>query len=283
MPKKDVLARINALYDDLSESQKRIADFVLDNPKDSAYISIGEMAVRTSTSPATVSRFSIKMGCDGYVDFQQSIYYEEVQTVPFSSMKNLFRKTAEEEERENALKWTIQQNCSLLEQFYTPALEETLKRVRDIIRNSRRVFVIGMGSSYTVAYYLTFMLRRMRENVILLGQTDSGLTSQLNELSEKDCLVTVTYSRYTKITCEIINFFREKECPIVAFTDDKNSVLSRKVTEIIKAPKDDFYAPVAAIAACSALLELLRREDAENMLKRMEEQNKIAEKLELYQ
>ena len=282
MEKDNILTVIQNEYEFLTSKQKRIADYVLNHPRESANLSISAMSERTQTSAATISRFTIRVGCAGYADFQNMIYEEETNTVAFSSLKNRL-KTMDGESQENPLLMGIKNSIGLLESLYTPNMIEALNRTADTIWGARHVYIIGMGSSYAVAFYIGFMLRRMRTDVIILDRMDSGLSSCLADLNQEDCLIAVAYSRYTKITCKLLSYYKKQNVPIVVITDAYSSQVSRLAREILVAPRDDYFTPTSAMVLCSVIFELLRRKDAAKMLDSMERQDRIAVELDLYQ
>lgn len=62
-----------------SESEKMIADFLLENYRSVAAMSTRQLAKKTYTSPSTIVRFSQKMGFEGYMDFKVQFLAEIVQ------------------------------------------------------------------------------------------------------------------------------------------------------------------------------------------------------------
>ena len=54
-----------------------------------------------------------------------------------------------------------------------------------------------MRSSYATAYYLAFMLQQMCDNVHLLTTSTSDLPTALSDVRPEDCLLVISYARYT--------------------------------------------------------------------------------------
>lgn len=55
---KDVVTQIRTHYDSFSKSHRRLADFILENLHEVAFLSINELSQRTGISPATITRFA---------------------------------------------------------------------------------------------------------------------------------------------------------------------------------------------------------------------------------
>ena len=66
------LINIKALYDEMGKSEKKIADWVMLHPNEILPISISELAEKSSSSEATIVRFSRRLGFTGFQDFKIS-------------------------------------------------------------------------------------------------------------------------------------------------------------------------------------------------------------------
>ena len=155
---KDVVTQIRTHYDSFSKSHRRLADFILENLHEVAFLSINELSQRTGISPATITRFARRLDFQGYPDLQRGLYELQKQWAPFGQLKSLLRReTPAEDAGPDSLQWTIQNNIGLLEALYTPQLRDSFARAQEILHQARTIYIAGMRSSYATAYYLAFM------------------------------------------------------------------------------------------------------------------------------
>src|SRR5690349_22194624 len=68
-----VLVRIRSRLTEFTGALQRVAEQVLTDPAAAARATIVELAERSGTSPATVTRFCRALGFDGYADLRLSI------------------------------------------------------------------------------------------------------------------------------------------------------------------------------------------------------------------
>ena len=61
---------VKAHYANLTPSQKRLSDFILQNSYEAALLSSARLAERLSISEATVVRFAQTLGFDGYISLR---------------------------------------------------------------------------------------------------------------------------------------------------------------------------------------------------------------------
>ena len=89
---KDVVTQIRTHYDSFSKSHRRLADFILENLHEVAFLSINELSQRTGISPATITRFARRLDFQGYPDLQRGLYEHQKQWAPFGQLKSLLRR-----------------------------------------------------------------------------------------------------------------------------------------------------------------------------------------------
>lgn len=279
---KDVVSQIRENYDSFSKSHRKLADYILDNPGDVAFLSINELSQVTGISPATITRFAYKLEFQGYNEFQRGLYEHQKQRAPFGQLKTLLRSETAEDQGEDPLGGCIQSSMELLESLDTPQVRGAFQRSLEILRSARTIYIAGHRSSYAAAYYLAFMLQQMYPNVRLVELTASNLPASLCDVGAEDCLVVISYARYTSVSYDIVSHFHREGCKIVAVTDSMTSPIALRSTEVLIAPNGESFSPVGAIALCNCFITSLGRLDAQRTLERMERQDKIALEHHIY-
>ena len=223
------------------------------------------------------------MGCSGYQEFQREVYDARLQQTPFSKLKSeLQRVDSSDGDGEDPILLALRSDAQMIESLYTQQNRVALDRSTTLLRKARRIYILGNGSSYAVAYLLGFMLRRMYGNVQLLEASTGALSSTLCDVSAEDCLIAVAYSRYTKLTCDTVSYCRKKGCAVIALTDSLTSQVALESTEMLIAPRDEYFSPVCAMAMCSCLIAALGQYDAPQMLARMEQQDQLSLEFGVY-
>ena len=70
---QDVISELRRGYDELTQSQKRIAEAIVEDPEFVAFATVDKMAARLGVSPSTVVRFAYRIGLNGYQDLQDRV------------------------------------------------------------------------------------------------------------------------------------------------------------------------------------------------------------------
>ncbi len=70
-----VLIKIRALYDTLKSAERKLVDYLLENPADVEDSTIVEMAGRAGCSEATIVRLSKKLGFEGFPRAENGLWH----------------------------------------------------------------------------------------------------------------------------------------------------------------------------------------------------------------
>ncbi|MEG0397895.1 MAG: MurR/RpiR family transcriptional regulator [Cetobacterium sp.] len=263
--KKEVLNYFENNYEKLSKSFKKIVNFIKHNQSLVSFMSINELANETGTSPATITRFSKSLGFKGYPEFQE-VFQKEMEKET-SQMKE-FRESIADGQKENILADIIKTNIELLEEIDLITVEKQLDQAVEWIKSSRKLYVLGARGSYSLAYYLYFMLKEFREGVELMISGASDFTDRL---------------LYTNFTCQVTEFFKEQGNKVITMTDKKDSRLGN-ISDLVITTKNGgrAYTFVPGIVILNALLFKLGMDNKEGTMEKLDKLKNITDKFNIY-
>jgi RpiR family carbohydrate utilization transcriptional regulator len=147
-PGRTLLSRIEALRDDLTPSEARVADVVLASPHRAIEWSIGAMSAAADVSEPTVARFCKSLGFSGLKEFKIQLARSlgETMGTPFVHQD----VTPDDSAGDAALK-VIGRAVRALEGFGSRLDSGVLKSAAGFITRARRVEFYGQGNSGVVA------------------------------------------------------------------------------------------------------------------------------------
>ncbi|MFW6389957.1 MAG: MurR/RpiR family transcriptional regulator, partial [Halanaerobiales bacterium] len=67
---RESIAKIKNAYHSLPRSEKKVADFILNQPEEIIYLSVSELAKNCQVSDSTIIRFCKDVGFNGYQEFK---------------------------------------------------------------------------------------------------------------------------------------------------------------------------------------------------------------------
>ncbi len=245
------------LDDDLSltPSEERIVQILLADYPASGLGTATNLAKKAGVSDATVVRLIVKLGFDGYPDFQRRLL-AEVEDRLHSPLLMMETKRPRNEASGiadtylHAVSETIDKTINA-----TPGL--TYERAARLVMESKgRVALIGGRFSRHIAGMLGGYLMQLRPGIVDLGAITSQTFDALIDFGKRDILIIFDYRRYQT---DVIAFARQaatQGVTIVLFTDQWLSPIAEHAELTIICPLD-VPSPYDTLAPAVAQIEAL--------------------------
>jgi DNA-binding MurR/RpiR family transcriptional regulator len=270
---------INEKYQSFSKTFKAIADFITVNYSVVSFLSVQELSERIGVSTASIVRFSQELGYSGYQTFQRDIQV----LVQSESASMLEVRTSIFDVDEDPLREMFKLNIETLENAYTEALATDFQKAVEAVNKAGRVYIIGLRSTYTVAYYTSFMLSQFMDNVVLLSTASNDLFDHLTPAGPEDVLLAFSFSKYTRLTLQVVELMRERGLTIIAVTDRPSAPIAiRADITLIAKNSTKTFSFVSAMTIVNALVIALGRKDADGILRCLKEKEEINNKAGVY-
>jgi len=268
MAPTNVLTRIEEAYEKLSPSHKGIADFILNQVEEAAFLSAHELASRVNTSPSTVIRFARSLGYDGYpaflIDLQALLKWRV--TPSFKLRKTLSALS----EGESLLRESLQADIQALEETLHSIDIDAFEKAVEALAQADCVYLIGLGISAAVAYSLQFRLRRLRIMAMALTRGGRDLFEGLLSLKPKDVVLAIGFHRPHREIFTALDFARSREAVIIVLTDGPFSPLARKADYVLNAKRGPVQT-LTSLAVPMAVVNALAIGVAQRRAKQAEE------------
>ena len=154
---QSVLDCITVLYDQLFDAEKKIAKFILNNPKKVVDMTVSELAEISDVSIASVSRFCRKVGLKGFAQLKISLAQELVDTHKSGEVSNDISVDNIPQSLQNILANKITELKQTVNLINTDEFKEILEGIRD----ASRVQVIAVGNTIPVAIDAAFKFNEL--------------------------------------------------------------------------------------------------------------------------
>ncbi len=193
-----------------SKSEKRIAEFIKENPSIAVTLSSQELAAKINTSNSTLTRFCQKLGYRNFIEFQVLLASDLTPEKETDNISNTIKKYYS-----NTLDAAIQ--------LFRP---EDIDLFADQIRHARKILIFGIGSSGMTASELN--LRLVQMGFASSVMTDSFLMLvQSGFFSSRDLIIAVSNSGETKSVINACQIAKSTGAHICAITQKHESSLSK--------------------------------------------------------
>ena len=254
---QDVLSAVRRKYDELTHSQKRIAEAIVEDPEFVAFATVDKLAERLSIAPSTVVRFAYKIGLNGYPDLQ-----ERVRKVVRSQMRTRPRGEDADAELTSHLE-SSGQSASLLHDLDN--LRQTISgldadRITEAITaiaTARNVFVVGGYASGALAAYTALTLERIRGQAYLIESHGGRHIPALFQGGKEDVVLAFGFAPYSADTVQILEVAKARGIRGIGITDTPISPVGQRVDIVLPTRVSGMGAQnslVAPLAVVNALL-----------------------------
>lgn len=226
-------------FDDMSKQLQAAARYILDNPREVALLSMREQARRGEIQPATMTRLAKHLGFAGYEDVRQ-LYADYLR-----GEGSAFAPRADAQAQNQRLKGDQALAAEILRGagIHVVALAdaaglESLVEAARHIERARRVYCLGLRSSYPVAWHLHYMLALAGGNTMMLESAGGIGPDVLSSATPHDVLVAISVMPYTRQTVEIVDYAQSLGVQIVAITDSPVAPLAQVAAAAVVVPTE---------------------------------------------
>lgn len=222
--KIDFITKIKSCYNQLTKAEKKVADFILANPKDVLFMSITDLAEACEVGDTSVFRFCKTMDLKGYQEFKMvlSLSINDAQ-------KDLDQYTGNNISMDDSFadlaKKVLNTNINALMETYSLLKEEDVDRAINMLHEARKIYFFGVGASMLTA--MKAMNKFMRiENKVFCLQDSHMQAMAASTLSSEDIAVLFSYSGATKDTIHVAQQAKNAGANIICVTRFIKSPLS---------------------------------------------------------
>jgi len=279
----DVIETVRKQYDGLTQSQKRIAEAIIDDPEFVAFATVDKFGQRLGFSPSTIVRFAYRLGLDGYQDLQN-----RVRTL----VRSQLRSAAESSEAGSVTSHlegsgfgaSFDNDLEHLRRTILSLDLKALEQAVEILDAAQRIFVSGDITSYSVAHFAALAINRARGNVYLVRADGEG-ASRLIEIGPDDAVLAFTFPPYSRNVLRVVEWATERGAATIGVTDHAVSPVGRLVSLVLPAvasglgPQNTL---VPAVAIANALINALALRGDDRAMGRYKAVNHLLGQWDLY-
>ncbi|AKA38001.1 MurR/RpiR family transcriptional regulator [Yersinia ruckeri] len=184
------LLRIRQIYPTLAQNDRKLADFLLLNPEQARHLSSQKLAQLAGVSQSGVVKFAQKLGYKGFPALKLAL--SEVIATPQTALtvhnqilSTDYLKIVGEKllaEKNAALRATLDINS-----------EERLEQALNMLKNARRVILLGIGASGLVAKDLSYKLLKI--GIMAVSEADMHVQlAAVQAMGPQDLLLAISFS-----------------------------------------------------------------------------------------
>lgn len=203
MVKKKILDQMP----NLSAGQLEIANYLMQNMNEVAFLTASELAIKVGVSESTVVRFANVLGFKGYPQLREEIQNNIVKQLSPKEEHSIYMETAGSSHlATRIMKDDLNSLISCIEIFDSTIFDNII----DELIKSDSVYIVAGRGTYAIAYFLNFYLSWFLPTVNLL-QIDMARErlTKAKSMKKNPLLLGISSGRFYKGTINIMEYARK--------------------------------------------------------------------------
>jgi len=267
-----VINQICASMDSFFDTEKKIGDYIVRNPKKVVDMTVGELAKECGVSEASVSRFCKRIELKGFHHLKISLARELVDAKDDGEISGHISV----DDMEGSLRGILSNKMEELRQTVAMIDREELKKILDVINNADTVLMAAVGNTIPVAMDGAYKLNQIgiRAMSTPIWETELGYSYNL---TDKDVVVAISNSGESTGVIQILEAAKSRGAVVISITNNaRSSVAELSTYHITTATREKLFLDGYCFSRVSAtmvieiiylLLASMRKESYESIVR----------------
>jgi len=212
--------RVRSQLEGFSDTERRLADFVLDFPGELASYAASELAGLAGVSNSTVSRFIRRLGYESYEDARRQVREERESGSPLFQSPG--GAAAAGTARATQVETHLAMSHANLASTFARLSDAQMSRLAKTLVQARQVLIFGSRSSHAFAVYLRWQIIQVVSRVTAIPGAGETLGEHLAGITQRDCVVVFGMRRQTPNMRLVLDAAAKAGASILFISDAKS-------------------------------------------------------------
>jgi DNA-binding MurR/RpiR family transcriptional regulator len=218
--KTNVIQLIQNKAPELTESQRKVADYIIKNAMDVSFLTVDQLAGLVGTSTTTIMRMTFKLGFSGYAEFQKEL--QELLRNRVDPQTRL-QANLKEINKSDLLIRCAEKQIENIRSTIDLTDTQTLNKVIERICSANRIYCLGTRTSKPVAQFLNHGFNRLFGNCQLANEEE--WPEKVTNFSASDLVIIISFPRYSSKMINMARVAKQNNAQIISITDGYSSPL----------------------------------------------------------
>ncbi|WP_252312207.1 MurR/RpiR family transcriptional regulator [Sinobaca sp. H24] len=259
----------------LTTAQRSIADYILKNSSEAAFLTVNQLANRVNTSTTTIMRLTSNLGYSGYSEFQKGLQQLlRDRTAPPNRLEDNLKNVGSDD------LWgkTIDHHLDHIHQVRSQLSKSQLDEVVNQILSSNQIYCTSVRSGLPVGQYLTHGLNRTMGNCKLVLADTVDWVDEVISMQPGDLIIATSFPRYARRIIDFIKAAKLREVKVVAITDSYSAPIVEYADIVLPCDSKSLAfhnSPIAAMVVVDYLINATAMSQSTKTKQRLDEVNNV--------
>ena len=201
---QNTIKKINSLYPRLSEKEKKIADYIQEDPSRIINKTINEVSADLNIADATVFRFCKRLGFKGYQAMKIALASEVITPI-----QQIHEEISDQDNEKTIFEKIFKSNIQTLENTMHILDETSINKTVKLMNQAKHIYFYGTGVKCFAFIDSHFQLM------------------SASQLSKDDLAIVISHSGRNRDTLQIAKTAKENGASVIAITGFPKSPISQ--------------------------------------------------------
>jgi len=182
---RDVLEELRRSSVPLTDSQKKIAQYIIEKPQEVAFSTLDQLGAELQMNPSTIVRFAYRLRLDGFPDLQERM--RQIVRGQLTPTANHGSSIADHL-AESGFGASLSQDVRNLHRAISELSLVGLNRAVDILATAKNVYVVGSSLTLPLAKHCALALSYHHSGIMLVPEDELG-TYPIADIGPDDCVL----------------------------------------------------------------------------------------------
>jgi len=274
------ISTIDINVEDLSKSEKKVADFFCKNIRVIPYMTLNELSQEIKVSIATISRFCIAIGFSGFKEFKDHLK-NNFEISPANKMESILNEVHDREIPTEIINRSIDYLNNTANHL---SIEEFNKAITTIL-TAENIYLFAPGPAESVADLLSFRLNRFGLNTEKMAKSGKEILESLININQADIVIIFGFFKVLPETQVILDYAEKIGFRIILITDLIISEMVDKSDIVLYVERGEvweFHSMVAPIALVESLVVAIAMDNEQKSLEKLNYLHKLRKEYSSY-
>lgn len=249
--------RLREHHGTLSETDRRLAQSLLEQGPQLAACSATELAQQAGVSKASAARFFRRLGYRDFASFRLEMRQGLSQSSPLHQLPARSSRTQAGATGEpHPLAEQVQREVRRLEALAQAVSDERVAQAVALLAGAGRVAVVGYRNGLAPATYAHGLLSQVRPHVDLASDGAGREADFMANLGPKDLCLAIDFRRRTRRLSALLGACAQARVPVLLLTDDPIGAPAAQAACVLPCPRVDEQLFDSYLSAMSLLNHL---------------------------
>ena len=235
----------------LNHRRRRLLQSIMENARESCFLSSRQLAQRHHVDPATIVRTAQALGYERFGEFARDLRGHFLHTLtPYAVMQAVASRETTLHDR---VRQTLHEDLDRMRALQSSLAPDLVIALARQIHKARRIVVVGVDLAASLSSFLAYSLTALGFDAEAPAGSAGNLLHHVRFLTRKDMLVAISFRKCLRETVEAARLAQTRQVPTFAITDNGDGPLGRYCDRYLAVSIESSSIAGSYVAAMSAL------------------------------